>query len=313
MIRSQLWSFFLGDNNDFNKSFWYNITNKDVISVDFVFILENKMFNELVNYNFDEVGKLFSYGKVFFRPEQYDEIRSKVAIINEQYFSELNKIEEYEKGEFRQLIQLYDEVSFDEEPAYMVGVLELKSKQQIIKLIEQYFDEETFKLNKSQIPSTVKEEVKEANYGQLDVYLSRLGKTKLYGFISIVGFWQRRKGYFLNKSDVFKICSRYSNEGYYVNRDLGLEEKFYYIFGKWGRIGNKFIDIDFISLKTLILPYLRNNINELIEIAKIIIDGFKVKSYKNDGEEDPKWRNIQLEVAKFIQTCEEKGLIKEAI
>ena len=94
------------------------------------------------------------------------------------------------------MLQVCDEVSFDEEPAYMVGMAELKSKHKIIKLIEEYFDYETFNKNKNHIPTSIVDESKHENLGQLDTYLSKLGKTKLYGFLSIVGYWQRRKGYF---------------------------------------------------------------------------------------------------------------------
>ena len=62
-------------------------------------------------------------------------------------------------------------------------------------------------------------------------------------------------------------------------------------------------------MKNLVLPYFKNNVNELIEISKIIIEGFSQRGGNNN--EDSKWKNIQLKVAQYINVCETKGLIKE--
>ena len=274
-----------------------------------IYILENKMFNELVNFSFEEMKNLFSYGKLFFPLNKHDEIREKVRQLDEVSNIEINKINEYERGEFQNIIKANDEVCFDEEPAYMYGIVQLKYKNKIISIIKEYFDDELFNKNKNQMIMDNDKGVEEVSIGQLDVYLSRLGKTKIYGFLSIVGYYQRRRNYFLNKSAIFDICWKYSNEVNYVNKALGINNEFHYIFGKWGRIEDKYIDIDYISLKNLVLPYFKNNVNELIEISKIIIKGFSQRGGNNN--EDSKWKNIQLEVAKYINVCETKGLIKE--
>lgn len=270
-----------------------------------LFILENKMFNELVNCEYNELQKLFSYGKCFFSEEKFDEIRSKIAVINKLYEDEMNKIEDYEKGEYLKNIETYGEVCFDEEPSYMIGVLETKIKHKVINIIETYFDEDVFKLNKSKIVEFKDETiVKETNLGQLDTILSRIRK-RLYSFLSIIGYYQRKKNYFLTKSAVYNICSKYSKEVYIMNKGLGKKELYHNIFGEWGRISPEYIDVDKVSLHNLILPYLRTNINELIEIIKIMLEGFK-KYYGNEA-----WDYIKNEVEKYIKSCEEKGVMKE--
>ena len=75
---------------------------------------------------------------------------------------------------------------------------------------------------------------------------------------------------------------------------------------KENRINNgkkkTFIDIDPISLESLIVKYLKTNITQLIEIAHIIRSKFNKASANV-------WEDIKKEVDEYIKLCEAQRLM----
>lgn len=272
--------------------------------MDIWFIVENEMFNELVSFSFEEIRKLVNCAEYYVPESKGMKFVEKGKIIKEEYTNELAKIEVYEKEVYNKKVDSHIKVRYEEDPTYLVGNLESKIRDQLIDLIEEYFDKETFLKNKDEI---IKEEVKEVEEDPylLSVFVGTL-RRQFYGFLSIIGYQQRHHNYFIRRSDIGKICRAYSAEVNYINKGLGKDQQEYHnIFGSWGRLGPNYIDVDKISLISFVLKHLNTNTNEMIEITKIMMKGFQY------GSGDGAWDWILEESNKYIMQCAQKGLMKE--
>ena len=270
-----------------------------------LFILENELFNELVNLDLKEVGRVLNYFECFVPATRMDEFEEEAAKIQRGYDDEIKKIDEYESNEYEEIVKKGVAPKFEEEPSYLQGNIEAKYRDLLIKLIKKYFDSVTFINNKDRVIEN-EARVKEVKESVFDLTVSMTTvRRRLYSFLTVVGYYQRHSQYFLSRSDVYKICCKYSNEVCYINKSLGMTHQYYYIFGSWGRVdSDKYLDVDKISLQSLVLPYLKSNTLELSHIIEIIDHGFK----KFFGEEA--WEYIWDETKKFIRECELKGMMK---
>lgn len=272
--------------------------------MDIWFMLENEMFNELVSFSFEEIRSVINKAKYYVVKKNEEEFIGKAMDIKDGYVNELTKIEVYEKEVYNKKVDSHIKVRYEEDPTYLVGNLESKIRDQLIDLIEEYFDKETFLKYKDEI---IKEEVKEVEEDPylLSVFVGTL-RRQFYGFLSIIGYQQRHHNYFIRRSDIGKICRAYSAEVNYINKGLGKDQQEYHnIFGSWGRLGPNYIDVDKISLISFVLKHLNTNTNEMIEITKIMMKGFK------HGSGDDAWDWILEESNKYVIQCAQKGLMKE--
>lgn len=289
---------------------------------------ETGAFNELINFSFEEVRAAFNLNRYFVLAEHGDQFIAEASQVKEWYTEALNRIEKYSQEEYSVNKNSGIEIPEFEEPQYKVNGVEIQTKRKLINLITKYFNKELFQLNKQQIygQAVFKEEAIETPHEML-ISLN-VNKSRIYSLLSILGYYQRHYGYFLSRFDFLKICYDYSNQVYFINKNLGMEYRFVNIFisssrikpskSKKSQIGvdynignfvseqfqsNKFIDIDKISLLMLIQPYLKNNTKEINKIIEIMIENFK--KYKTDA-----WDKTWNEVAEFIKECELKGIMK---
>lgn len=290
---------------------------------------ETGAFNELINFPFEEVRATFNLFYLYVLEEQQNRLVAEATQIKSLYIEELNKIEEYMQGEYIQRINSGEDIPEFDEPKYKINGIEVQTKRKLINLITKYFNKKLFEQNKQYIFE--QEIFKEESVEMLHELLISLNvhKSRIYSLLSIIGYYQRQKGYFLSRSDFLKICLDYSNQVYFINKSLGMKYRFVNIFIGSSRIkppkrkktennvdtnieicideqykSNKFIDVDKISLLMLIQPYLKNNTKEINEIIKIMMKNFK--NYSNKLS----WETILAEVDTYISECEKKGIMK---
>ena len=171
-------------------------------------------------------------------------------------------------------------------------------------MIKKYCDRDLFERNKSALYSQeiFKEKSVETPY-ELWVTLN-VHKNHIYSLLSIIGYYQRHCGYFLNSSDFFKICEDYSRQVYRINKKLGLNYDFINIFISDQRLDSKFIDVDKLSLLALLQPYLKHNTREIKKIIEIMMKNLRGR---HGGIA---WDSALDEVNQFISECESKGIMK---
>ncbi len=274
--------------------------------MDIAFVLENGLLNELINLELREIGNVAQSYQLFVPRDKTGAFESEMDRIQQQYDDGVKAIDEYEAGKYEDIVRGGGSPKFEEEPSYLQGNLEAKCRDEIVALFKCCFDPDMFRENKGlfakarQTPVEVKEDV-----SQLKMALSTI-RRRLYSFLSIVGYYQRHKRYFIKRSDVYKVCCKYSREVCRMNEDLGMGFRYFYFFGSWGRVDVKqgFLDVDKISLQSLVTPYLTSNTEVLCKITDIITDSFGGK-YGNDG-----WSRCMREVGEYIGRCEKEGIMK---
>ncbi len=293
---------------------------------------ETGAFNEMIRFSFDEVRTAFNLNKYFVLAEQGNQFVWDARQVQDWYVEELNKIESYALGEYTTSINSGIEVPEFDTPQFKVKAVETQTKRKLIKLITEYFNYDLFQSNKALIyeQELFKEEAVETLH-ELLIALN-VNKSKLYSLLSILGYYQRNKGYFLSRADFLAICYNYSNQVYVINKSLGMEYRFVNIFLANGRIkppkmrktdgsvdahidnavselyqSAKFIDIDKISLLLLIQPYLKNNTQEIVKIIEIMMKNFR----KYSGMDA--WEITMAEVRAFISDCEAKEIMKRLL
>lgn len=288
--------------------------------------LETGAFNELINVSFSEVREVFNLNRFFVTDAQGTQFSDEAAKIKEWYISQLDKIEKYTTGEYADSVNAGIDVPEFERPEYKINNVEIQTKRKLIGLIAKYFNKDLFNYHKKEIygVASFKETAIETPH-EMIVALN-VHKNRIYSLLSIIGYYQRRCGYFLSQADFLKICYEYSNQVYFINKSLGMRYRFVNIFLSNSRIkpssskqvesdptiqhvadkhyqNNKFIDVDKISLLMLLQPYLKNNTREINKIIEIMVRNFN----KKDGSA---WEKTWNEVAQFIEECETKGIMK---
>ena len=292
---------------------------------------ETEAFNELMKFSFQEVREAFNYNHYFFAYEQEEEIIKDILEAKDWYSKELDKIEAYAQGEYTQKKNSGAYIPEYAEPTFKINRIENLIKSELIRILSKYFNKELFQLNKHHIygHGVFKEETIETPH-DLRITLN-VNKNRIYSLLSILGYYQRHRGYFLSQSAFLSICLNYSNQVYAINKNLGMEYRFVNIFIASSRIkpqkrkktdgsvddnianvvseqyqNNKFIDIDKISLLTLIQPYLKHNTKEIKTIIEIMMKNFD-KYKKNSALA---WKITMDETNAFIADCESKGIMK---
>ncbi len=289
--------------------------------------IETGAFNELINFSFEEVRAFFNFNQYFVLDEDGDQFIKEATQVKNWYTDELNKIEEYTQNEYTNNINSGIDVPEFDEPQYKINQAELQTKRKLIGLIKKYLNKDLFELNKPQIYGhpIFKEQTVETPH-ELLIALN-LNKNRLYSLLSIIGYYQRKHGYFLSQASFLSICNEYSNQVYRVNKSLGMQYRFVNIFIGSERIkpskgkkenltdeelenlkhyqNNKFIDVDKISLLMLIQPYLKYNTKELCKIIEIM-----EKTFKTCKDGDLAWDITMSQVGEFISNCETKGIMR---
>lgn len=288
--------------------------------------LETGAFNELINFTFSEVREVFNLNRFFVIATQGKQFADEASKVKEWYIDELDKIEKYATGEYADSVNNEIDVPEFERPEYKINNVEIQTKRKLIGLIAKYFNKDLFNYHKKDIYGVAgfKETAIETPH-EMIVALN-VHKNRIYSLLSIIGYYQRRCGYFLSQADFLKICYEYSNQVYFINKSLGMRYRFVNIFLSNSRIkpssskqvesdptiqhvadkhyqNNKFIDVDKISLLMLLQPYLKNNTREINKIIEIMVRNFN----KKDGSA---WEKTWNEVAQFIEECETKGIMK---
>ena len=240
-------------------------------------------------------------------------------IYSENYQEYLNKKEEYKKqyeldlkDKVERVREAYNKAIEnnqipDDDPDIVMAKVRSVYRNNIINLIRKYFAYNVFATGKLEIKNYnphLNQQSKDSN--DLAVALVPI-RRQLYTFLSIVGYYQYKKSYFLSKDDWRAMNYIYGKEVAFVNQPLGYQyNSKISLFLKENRIntGKKktFIDIDPISLESLIVKYLKTNITQLIEIAHIIRSKFNKASANV-------WEDIKKEVDEYIKLCEAQRLM----
>ena len=280
--------------------------------------LENEAFNELINFSFGEVRNLLNQF-IYYVPFAKEEIFiSEASAVKVKYEEEMERIEKYTREEYADLVSAGVDIPEYDDPSFMVKDVELKIKSQLIGLIKKYFDRREFEQNRSALygQTIFKEETIEKPH-ELWVSLN-VHKDHIYSLLSILGYYQRKKNYFLSQSDFYQVCYEYSKQVHYINRNLGMKYRFVNIFISSQRIkssyqsdevdesfqSSQFIDVDKLSLIGLLQPYLKHNTHEINKIIEIMMKNLRGR------RGGIAWESALEEVNKFITECETKGIMK---
>ena len=280
--------------------------------------LENEAFNELINFSFGEVRNLLNQFIYYVSLAKEEAFISEASAAKAKYEEELEQIEKYTREEYADLVSAGVDIPEYDDPSFMVKDVELKTKSQLIGLIRKYFDREEFEQNRSALygQAVFKEETIETPH-ELWVSLN-VHKDHIYSILSILGYYQSHKNYFLSQSDFYQICYEYSKQVHYINRNLGMKYRFVNIFISSQRIksssqsdevdesfqSSQFIDVDKLSLIGLLQPYLKHNTREINKIIEIMMKNLRGR------RGGIAWESALEEVNKFITECETKGIMK---
>ena len=281
------------------------------------FVME--AFNELINFPFEDVRAAFNQFEYYVAIGKEESFIKEVVQVKNWYSEELKKIEKYTQEEYTDLVNSGEDIPEYDEPSFMIKEVEIQIKSQLIEVISKYFDRDVFEKNKILFfkHEVFKEQSVETPH-ELWVSLN-VHKDHIYSILSILGYYQRHKGYFLSQSDFYKICYEYSSQVHYINRNLGMKYRFVNIFISSQRIksssksdeevdesyqSSKFIDVDKLSLIGLLQPYLKHNTNEIKQIIDIMMRNLRGR-YGGIA-----WDSALEEVNNFISECESKGIMK---
>jgi hypothetical protein len=276
-------------------------------------------FNELINFSFEEVRAAFNQFEYYVSLGKEEAFVSESIQVKNWYSEELKKIEKYTQEEYTDLVNSGEDIPEFDEPSFMIRDLEIQAQSKLIEIIRKYFDRDVFEKNKT---SFFKHEVFQEQSVETphELWVSlNVHKDHIYSILSILGYYQRHKGYFLSQSDFYKICYEYSSQVHYINRNLGMKYRFVNIFISSQRIksssksdeevdesyqSSKFIDVDKLSLIGLLQPYLKHNTNEIKQIIDIMMRNLRGK------QGGLAWDSALEEVNNFISECESKGIMK---
>lgn len=281
------------------------------------FVME--AFNELINFPFEDVRAAFNQFEYYVAIGKEESFIKEVVQVKNWHSEELKKIEKYTQEEYTDLVNSGEDIPEFDEPSFMIRDLEIQAQSKLIEIIRKYFDRDVFEKNKT---SFFKHEVFQEQSVETphELWVSlNVHKDHIYSILSILGYYQRHRGYFLSQSDFYKICYEYSSQVHYINRNLGMKYRFVNIFISSQRIksssksdgevdesyqSSKFIDVDKLSLIGLLQPYLKHNTNEIKQIIDIMMRNLRGR---HGGLA---WDSALEEVNNFIFECESKGIMK---
>ena len=165
-------------------------------------------FNELINFPFEDVRAAFNQFEYYVAMGKEESFIKEVVQVKNWYSEELKKIEKYTQEEYTDLVNSGEGIPEYDEPSFMIKEVEIQIKSQLIEVISKYFDRDVFEKNKILFfkHEVFKEQSVETPH-ELWVSLN-VHKDHIYSILSILGYYQRHKGYFLSQSDFYKIaCS----------------------------------------------------------------------------------------------------------
>ena len=262
--------------------------------------LENNNLAGLAIISLEDILNAFKYYKHFIADYNLKAFEEKKKNFDDKYNEDINKkvsiaIENYEAA-------LRNNDIPDEDPEIVKAKINTEYRSNLISLIREYFDLGVFHRNKLYIPGfKIDREDNQADTRELAIALVPI-RRNLYTFLSVVGYYQRTKHYFLSVQDWKNVCYLYSKEVAFINQPLGYRFELLNIFIKDKRLDKKYIDVDKISLESLILTCLKTNVKQLIQIAKIIRNCF-------DNASGDTWKEIQQQTDEYIRKCENKHLM----
>lgn len=262
----------------------------------------NKDFSSLKEFEFEELREIINLCDYYVRDENWPSFESEANHLKEKYQKELKRINDYEQNEYLKTIE--EGGVPNDESAFMIGKLESETIGEFVRLIEKYFDVDTFNKYKNQLPhSKVQMTMLDEDKNELSKALVSI-RQWTYHFLNTIGYYSSKKHYFIKRRDVNKVCGIYTKEVVFVNQLSGIKDNIY-LLGPWGRLenyGKNLIDVDYISLQALILPYLNTNTKILVNICEKIRKGFHNKV---------PWYCIKDEIGKYVKECEISGLMKK--
>lgn len=264
--------------------------------------LVNKDFNGLNLFEFEEVREVFNWNGCFVDEFRVTEFVAKAQKLKDKYEQEIKRIRDYEQNEYNKIVDGGGIPTDD--PTFMIGRVEGETRDGLIEIIKEFFDEKTFEKHKDELPiNKIDDEMTKEDVGELSKVLVPIRKW-FYQFLNTIGYYQRQKHYFISMSDMYKVSNLYSQE---VSKINNMPYKYLNIFAPWGRldrIQRGLIDADKISLQSLVISYLKHNTKVLVHIAEIMYKGFRL-SFGDDV-----WQSISDEIAEYINECEKKNILK---
>lgn len=262
--------------------------------------LENNNLAGLAIISLEDILSAFKYYKCFIADSNFKKVEDKKKVFDDKYNEDINKKVSVAIKNYEEAIKNNDIP--DEDPEIVKSKINSEYRSNLIALIREYFDLGVFLRNRIYIPG-FKEDIEDnkADSRELAIALVPI-RRNLYTFLSVVGYYQRTKHYFLSMQDWKNICYLYSKEVAFINQPLGYKFQLLNPFIKDKRLDKKYIDVDKISLESLVLACLKTNIKQLIEIAKIIRNCF-------DKASGDTWKEIQEQTSEYIKKCENKHLL----
>lgn len=264
--------------------------------------LVNKDFYGLNLFEFEEVREVFNWYESFVDESRANEFITKAQKLKDKYELEIKRIRDYEQNEYNKIVDSGGIPTDD--PSFMLGKVEGETRDGLVEIIKEFFDENTFNQNRSKLPlNKVDDKMAKEDIGELSKVLVPIRKW-FYQFLNTIGYYQRQKHYFISMSDMYKVSNIYSNE---VSKINNMPYRYLNIFAPWGRldrIQRGLIDADKISLQSLVINYLKHNTKVLVHIAEIMYKGFRT-SFGDDV-----WEDIRYEISDYIDECEKNNILK---
>ena len=194
---------------------------------------------------------------------------------------------------------------------YVKNQIDAETRDELIKIIQKYFDPFNFDLNKKEICDNLGIELEKTIDDDEDLESALIPIRKwLYQFLTLIGM---NRKYFIHQHEIDQINAFYSKEVCRINANLGIGHIDFDIFQTGRRLfdaGRQYIDVDKISLSNLLNDKLIHNRKHLIEITKIIYRAFHIFRGKDEDGKSISWSLAKEETTEYLKECSAKGLIR---
>ena len=267
--------------------------------------LENGNFAGLAIFSLEDLLAASDEFENFAYPSNYQEIRTLKEEFKNKYEKDLDTKVKKAQDDYDKAVA-NGEIP-NEDPTIVAQKVRSEYRNKLIWLLKNYFVQNEFVAGRLSIKDYKENNsIEKKDSSDLAVALVPI-RRQLYTFLSVIGYYQYHKKYFLSQKDWSEMNYLYGKEVAFVNQPLGYAyDKNISLFLKERRLNKnkkkEFIDIDPISLETLIVEHLKSNINEAIEIAHIIRNNFEHAT----GDT---WKQIQEDVNEYIKQQENLRLM----
>ena len=269
--------------------------------------IDDGFFSELFKCSIDEVIDVFNNYRLFIKEKDYSNWEVERLELRRRDDEELEKLKEYCDIEFPKLKENKKQIGFEDSPEFKAKVIDSRTRNALANMIIKYFDKDTFLRNRNKINIVKQDQIQNRAMTEVDLVQALYSlKGRIHTFLYTIGILQQQYHCFFSNDTRYSINIRYSNAVKDMNKNVCEKlERFYDIFNYKQKKDLDEQDAflpDNISIINLITPYLKININELIDICGII------KKYKKYDDESKKARIN--EINHYVSSRINSGVIK---